>query len=140
MRHIRAKVVCLFRHQHRILLTEGNDLIKDEKYVIPVGGGIEFGEKSTDAVRRETFEEIGAEIDNLRLLGICENMFTSSSAAGHEIVFVYEAEFKDKSFYQRENIPGIEADGEGVIVRWFDEDDILNGSLPFYPDGIIDML
>ncbi|ASA57448.1 NUDIX hydrolase [Vibrio gazogenes] len=140
MRHIRAKAVCLFRHQRRILLAEGYDPVKDETYVIPVGGGIEFGEKSTDAARRETFEEIGAEIDNLRLLGISENIFTSSSAAGHEIVFVYEAEFKDSSFYQREQIPGIETNGARFIVRWFDEDDILNGSLPFYPDGIINIL
>ncbi|WNJ97570.1 NUDIX hydrolase [Vibrio ruber] len=140
MPHIRAKAVCLFRHQRRILLAEGYDPIKGEKYVIPVGGGIEFGEKSTDAARRETFEEIGAEIDNLRLLGISENIFTFSGTAGHEIVFVYEAELKDKSFYQRDEIPGIEVDGERFIVRWFDEDDILNGSLPFYPDGIINML
>ncbi len=140
MRHIRAKAVCLFRHQHRILLAEGYDPMKDEKYVIPVGGGIEFGEKSTDAARRETFEEIGAEIDNLRLLGISENIFTFNSTAGHEIVFVYEAEFKDRSFYQREQIPGMESNGARFIVRWFDESDILNGSLPFYPDGIINML
>jgi 8-oxo-dGTP pyrophosphatase MutT (NUDIX family) len=140
MSHIRAKSVCLFRHNRKILLAEGYDPLKDEKYVIPVGGGIEFGEKSTDAARRETFEEIGAEIDSLRLLGISENLFTFNGMKGHEIVFVYEAKFKDKSFYQQDELPGIEVNGERFIVRWFDENDIINGSLPFYPDGIADML
>lgn len=43
MSSIRAKSVCLFRHNGRILLAEGYDPGKDEHYYIPVGGGVEFG-------------------------------------------------------------------------------------------------
>ncbi|MBC6905907.1 hypothetical protein DWB84_10605 [Saccharophagus sp. K07] len=49
MTKIRAKSVCVFRHQNKILLTEGYDPTKNEHYLIPLGGGIEFGETSERA-------------------------------------------------------------------------------------------
>ena len=61
MSSIRAKAVCLFRRDSQILLSEGYDPAKDEKYLIPVGGGIEFGEKAEEAAIRETLEEIGVQ-------------------------------------------------------------------------------
>ncbi|WEF10561.1 NUDIX domain-containing protein [Pectobacterium actinidiae] len=51
MQKIRAKAVCLFRHNGKILLAEGHDPIKDEHYVLPLGGGIDFGELSQAAAR-----------------------------------------------------------------------------------------
>jgi len=46
MRKIRAKSVCLFRHQGKVLLAEAYDSVKDQHFVMPIGGGIEFGETS----------------------------------------------------------------------------------------------
>jgi len=50
---------------------KGNILSKDSKqsYIIFPGGGINEGETPEQAVLRETFEETGAIIENLRLLG-----------------------------------------------------------------------
>ena len=46
--------------------------------------GIEHGEYAIDAIRREMREEIGAELDNIVLLGTLENIFTFAGTAGHE--------------------------------------------------------
>ena len=58
MKNIRAKSVCVFRHQHKVLLTECFDPAKNQHYLMPIGGGVDFGEKSSDAAIREVREEI----------------------------------------------------------------------------------
>jgi ADP-ribose pyrophosphatase YjhB (NUDIX family) len=53
------------------------------------GGGVEFGERADDAVRREFAEELGVTLDDAHLLGIIENIFDRPAKRGHEIVYVY---------------------------------------------------
>jgi ADP-ribose pyrophosphatase YjhB (NUDIX family) len=57
-----------------------------------LGGHVEFGEATIDAIRREIFEETDAELRDARLLGVLENRFVYQHAPGHEIVFVYAGE------------------------------------------------
>ncbi len=140
MFNIRAKAVCLFRRNGQILLSEGYDPAKEERYLIPVGGGIEFGEKSEAAAIRETFEEIGAKIYDISLLGVVENIFSFDNQNGHEIVFVYEAKLEDNALYHKSEMEGIETSGERFLVKWFNEDEIKNDEVPFYPDGIAELL
>jgi len=87
--HIKIKALCLFRHQDKVLLSYGYDPAKDETYLRPIGGGIEFGEMSTHAIAREVLEEIQQQICKPQLLGVLENLFTFDGQQGHEIVFVY---------------------------------------------------
>lgn len=136
MQHIRAKSVCIFRQEDKILLTEGYDPTKDEHYLIPVGGGIDFGETSAEAARREVMEEIGAEIHSLQLLGVLENIFIFNGTPGHEIVFVYEAGLVDKNLYLRTEIQGIESNGAALKANWFNLTEIKDGILKVYPSGI----
>src|SRR3990170_4725004 len=96
---IRPIAVCLFRNNNRILVHEGFDTIKQDYYYRPLGGGIEYGETSHDAIAREIREELGVEIENVRLLGVVENIFVYQGEQGHEIVFVFDAEFVNKSLY-----------------------------------------
>lgn len=140
MSSIRAKAVCLFRRDGKLLLSEGYDPAKDEKYLIPVGGGIEFGETAEEAAIRETLEEIGAEIYDLSLLGVTENIFTFDNQKGHEIVFVYEAKLEDEDLYHKQEIIGVETNGESFVVKWFSEDEIKSNRVPFYPNGIAGLL
>jgi 8-oxo-dGTP pyrophosphatase MutT (NUDIX family) len=140
MQTIRAKAVCIFRHKNKILLSEGYDPVKDEHYLIPIGGGIDFGEISEEAARREVLEEIGAEIRGLQLLGVLENLFTFDGKAGHEIVFVYEADFINESLYSKAEIQGIESDGAKFKVKWFDQKHLESGALKIYPHGIAGLL
>jgi len=81
---IRPIAVCVFRQGSRILVETGCDPVKDEHFHRPLGGAILFGERSADAVRREVTEELGAEVDEVRLLGVLENLFTFAGQPGHE--------------------------------------------------------
>lgn len=140
MKNIRAKSVCVFRHQHKVLLTECFDPAKNQHYLMPIGGGVDFGEKSADAAIREVREEINAEICQLRLLGVIENLFTFNAQAGHEIVFVYEAEFEDQAFYLEPELTVTESDGQVLKARWFDYSHIHSEDINVYPNGIKGML
>ena len=75
-KQIRAKALGVIQHEGRLLVFEGYDSVKDETYYRPLGGGIEFGETGAQAMAREIREEIGAEVTNVRYLGLSENIFT----------------------------------------------------------------
>jgi 8-oxo-dGTP pyrophosphatase MutT (NUDIX family) len=88
-----------------VLLQTGYDPKKDEHFYRALGGGIDFGERSRDALAREIREELGAELAGARLAGWIENIFTFEGRPGHEIVAVYEATLADPALLEREEIP-----------------------------------
>ena len=94
MGSIRGKSIVLFELDNKFLFTVCAEETTNKIFYIPVGGGIEFGEHSGDAAKREVMEEIGQEIKNLRLLDIMENIFTYNRINEHEIVFIYIADLK----------------------------------------------
>jgi hypothetical protein len=57
--HIRPIVICLFRRESRILISEAYDSSKGEYFCRPLGGVVEFGEHSREAMLREIREELG---------------------------------------------------------------------------------
>lgn len=87
-------------------------------YERPLGGHIEVGELAVETARRELREEIGEELQNLRLLDVIENLFTLNGAHGHEIVFVFEADFVDPSAYEVEKRIILDDRKGRVRVRW----------------------
>lgn len=131
---IRAKVVCLFAQGDRWLLTEGLDPLTQQTYWMPIGGGIEFGETSQQAIEREIFEEIGAQAQDFQCLGVLENHFCFAGQAGHEIVFVYRARFVDPIWYQQTQMTGVESNGMQFRVDWISRSQF--DQQPIYPDGI----
>lgn len=140
MQTIRAKSVCVFRQGQHILLAEGFDPGKNERYLMPVGGGIDFGETSASAAKREVLEEIGAEIQDIKLLGVLENLFVFDGTPGHEIVFIHEAHFVDRHFYAATELEGVETDGHRFVVRWVSLQLIRDNRLKVYPHGLLDLL
>jgi 8-oxo-dGTP pyrophosphatase MutT (NUDIX family) len=66
---IRPLALCIFHHDGKILLSEAHDPIKNRPFFRPIGGGIEFGETSAEAIEREVQEELGLAITDVRLLG-----------------------------------------------------------------------
>ncbi len=134
--HIKTKALCLFRHQDKVLLSYGYDPAKDETYLRPIGGGIEFGETSTQAIAREVLEEIQQQIYKPKLLVVLENLFTFDGQQGHEIVFVYEAEFVAPAVYDSIEISGFETDGSTYIAQWLSRQQIEQKQYPIYPKGI----
>lgn len=133
--HIRPIVLCLFLHRGRILVFRGYDIVKQAHYYRPLGGGIEFGETSRDAVVREIREELGAEIENVRRLGTLESIFTLEGEAGHEIVFVFDATFVDRSYYEEAVLTGREHEAT-FRAEWKSLDELTQGEARLVPDGL----
>jgi len=137
---IRAIAICVFRKGDSILVSEGFDEVKGNHYYRPIGGGIEYGETSSQAIKREVQEEIGANIKNLNYLGTIENIFTYNGDLGHEVVFVYDAEFIEKSFYEKPSFFGQEDNGVIFKLLWKPISEFTNNKLVLVPDGLVDLL
>lgn len=137
---IRPLALCIFRRNNELLVAEGYDSRKNETFYRPLGGGIEFGEYSWDAVRREIREEISEEIKNLSFLGTTENIFEYEGIPGHEVIFLFEGDFARSYVYEQDEIMGIEDNGEDIRVMWKPIEAFQKGKLILYPDGLIEML
>src|SRR6476619_6756649 len=99
---IRPIALCIIFHRddpNLIFVAEGIDPAKGQTFYRPLGGSIEFGERSAATVTRELREELDAELTNLSYLGTLENIFTYNGEAGHEIVLVYTADFARPDLY-----------------------------------------
>jgi len=94
--------VC-FRNAEHLLGFEIHDSTKDVIGFRSIGGGIEDGETSRQAVEREVSEEPRRPITEPVLLVCSENIFTFMGRPGHEIVFVTKAAFVDRADYERES-------------------------------------
>ncbi|NEQ98694.1 MAG: NUDIX hydrolase [Cyanothece sp. SIO2G6] len=138
-KRIRPIAICLFRHQDKILVHQGFDPVKQAYFYRPLGGGIDFGESSHDAVIREIREELGAEVVKVRLLGILESIFTLRGNLGHEIVFAYDGEFVDRTLYDQPRLQAVE--GEATFeAEWRSLTDLRNGPGILVPETLWTLL
>ena len=140
MNQIRPIALCVFQNKNRILVFEGYDTAQDEIFYRPLGGGIEFGEKSEEAVRRELKEELNVEIANLRYLGVLENIYTFNAGSYHEVVMVYDGTLIESQFYERDLILGKEANGDDIRAMWKALDEFSEGKSILYPPGLMELL
>jgi len=141
MSHIRPIAICLFSHNDNILVSEEYDPSKGKTFYRPLGGGIEFGEHSIDAVRRELMEEIGAEVKELVYLGTLENIYVFNGIPGHEIVQVYDGALVDPGLYEQAVMSGYEAEVNlPMKVLWKSLDEFGPGKSILYPDGLLELL
>lgn len=115
-------------NNNQILVSPGYDEVKKEQFFRLLGGGIEFGETSLEALRREFKEELDTELSNCKLLGVKENIFSFNGLAGHEIVFIYEANFLDDNDYEKSEFSILDSKKEEKAV-WL--------SLENFPDSIV---
>jgi ADP-ribose pyrophosphatase YjhB (NUDIX family) len=140
---IRPLAICLFRQGQRILVAEGYDPVKGERFYRPLGGGIEFWERGEEAIRRELREEIQAEVDDIRYLFTLENIYTFNGEKGHEIALVYDGRLRDASLYAREAIDGLEygqLKDQTFRAVWKDLEEFGEGKERLYPDGLLEAL
>ncbi|MGE8079866.1 NUDIX hydrolase [Peribacillus loiseleuriae] len=137
---IRPLVICLFKNNDSVLVAEGYDSVKGENYYRPIGGGIEYGELSSDALIREVKEEIGADIYNLKYLGTVESIFSYNGDIGHEIVIVYDATFVDTSFYRTKSFEGEEDDGTIFKLIWYPLSEFQKGKLRLVPENLLELI
>ena len=136
---IRVKAICVLRRGTQLLLSFAIDPDTGARYGHPLGGGVELGERAEDAVRREFLEEIGAELTDIRRLGVVENVFTWQRQLHHEVIFVFAAEFADRELYNRETFVVQEAVCDGP-AEWVDLPRVLNGDVRVYPPELLPIL
>lgn len=123
----------------RIFISEGYDPVKQETFYRALGGGVDFGETSEIALKREFQEEIQAELTNIRYLGCLENIFVFNGKPGHEIIQLYQCDFADPKFYQMEEIPFAEGDRKKTAL-WVDINRFKSGELRLVPEQFFDYL
>jgi 8-oxo-dGTP pyrophosphatase MutT (NUDIX family) len=121
----------------QILVFEGADPARGLRYRRPHGGGVEFGERSADALVRELREELGVTVTPVRVVGTFEEMFTIDGVPKHEVLIVHEVTLDPPSLYDLDVLPDVESGVEPGI--WHDLDDPPPGILLF-PEGLADLL
>lgn len=134
---IRNLALVIIRKDNKVLASPGLDSIKGNNFFRLIGGGVDFGENSLMALKREIKEELDLELEKYRLLSVLENIFVYNGQNGHEVCFIYEADFKDKNNYQRESFVILDSDDQGQAI-WVDINEINKKKL--YPDGVGDLL
>lgn len=129
---IRPLALAIIKNRkNQILVSPGYDKIKGETFYRLLGGGVDFGESSLQALNREFKEELNVELKNCRLLRVLENIFFYNGKPGHEVVFIYEADFVDASNYEIANFFILNSNEEGRAI-WLDLNDIAGKIV--YPD------
>ena len=140
MNQIRPVALCVFRNNDRILVCEGFEKLKNETFYRPLGGGIEFGEKAEDTVRRELMEEINVEVADLKYLGIIENIYIFNEKPYHEIVMIYDGALVNAEVYEQAVIVGREANGDDIRAMWKSLNEFGGGKSILYPPGLLELL
>ena len=136
---VRVIATALIRRQNELLLMAVRDSTGQLIGWRPLGGAVEFGERAADTVKREFIEELGQPVRDLQQLCVLENLFVEDDQPGHEIVFVFDADFEDAAAYEVQQFDF--ADGTAnLVAQWVDLRHFRNGRFPLFPDGLLDRL
>ncbi len=105
--------------------------------VRPPGGGVEFGERTEDALIREFREEFGCEIGVEGAPIVFENLFRFHEAIGHEIIFAYPVRLLDQRLYAHDTLTLTEDNGAVLGVDWVPLADLRSGRIALFPEGLL---
>lgn len=136
---IRPIALGVARRDGDVFVGELFDSAAEERFYRPVGGGIEFGENSVDALRREFREELGVEVTVTNYLGTIENVFTFDGSRGHEVAIVHGICLPEE-FSAALPVEGHEKDGTTFVAEWKSLSTFTEGDVPLYPEGLVSLL
>ncbi len=132
-KEIRPIALGLAIKNNKLLVSEGFDKVKNETFYRCLGGGIEFLEKSEEALKREFLEEIHVDITVKDFLGISENIFTYQGKKAHELILFYSIEISDENYQEEYKV--IDDHGE-TIAKWIDINEFKNKNKILYPEEV----
>jgi len=138
--NIQALALCIFRNKENILVKEGFDDHTSSYYYRPLGGKMSFGEYSWEALRREIRTEIGEDIKNLSFIGPAENIYKQNGSTEHELIFMFEGEFVNRSVYKKDKIQLSIHNGTESYAIWKPLEDFISKQSLLYPDGLLEIL
>ena len=132
-KEIRPIALGLAIKNNKLLVSEGFDKVKNETFYRCLGGGIEFLEKSSEALKREFSEEINIDITVKDFLGISENIFTYQGKKAHELILFYSIDISDDNYQEEYKV----IDDHGVtIAKWIDVEEFKNKNKILYPEEV----
>ena len=132
-KEIRPIALGLAIKNNKLLVSEGFDKVRNETFYRCLGGGIEFLEKSEEALKREFLEEINVDITVKNFLGISENIFTYQGKKAHELILFYSIEISDENYQEEYKV--IDDHGE-TIAKWIEIDEFKNKNKILYPKEV----
>ena len=115
-KEIRPIVLGLVRNGNKLLVSKGYDKLKEQEFYRCLGGGIEFLEKSEDALKREFKEELNIDI---------------------KVGKFYDAYIDDKDYQEKYSV--IDDDSE-TEAMWIDINRFKDKELTLYPEQIFKYL
>jgi 8-oxo-dGTP pyrophosphatase MutT (NUDIX family) len=123
------RVVGIVVHENSVLLHQADG---EDFWTFP-GGRAEFGETAEQTLRREMKEELGIEVEVVRLLWLVENFFNFEGKDYHEIAFYFLMQLPPGCEYLLQpSFQGEEA-GFKLTFRWFPQQPEVLSSLPLMP-------
>lgn len=136
---IRVLALGLIKKDNRVFMSQGYDPVKQKTFYRAMGGGVDFGETSLEALEREFQEEIQAKLTNISYLGCLENLFTFNGKQGHELLQVYQCDFVDAKFYELESLVFAEGKRQKTAL-WVDIALFKSGELLLVPEPFLALL
>ena len=136
---IRVLALGLIKKGNRVFMSQGYDPVKQKTFYRAMGGGVDFGETSLEALEREFQEEIQAKLTNISYLGCLENLFTFNGKQGHELLQVYQCDFVDAKFYELESLVFAEGKRQKTAL-WVDIALFKSGELLLVPEPFLALL
>lgn len=136
---IRVLALGIIQDGDRIFISQGYDPVKQKTFYRAMGGGVDFGETSLEALKREFQEEIQAELTNIKYLGCQENLFVFNGNQGHEILQIFKCDFVDQKFYQLESLTFAEGERKKTAL-WVNIERFKSGELLLVPEQFLDFI
>jgi len=123
-------------HDGHVLLDRNS---RNTYWVFP-GGHPDMMETMSDALRREVQEEIGADVEVVRLLWVMENFFHRNKDI-HELSFYFLMDIDPNSELLKSKGPFYGTEHEHQLTfQWFPLDEHVLAQLPLYPAALAQAL
>ena len=136
-RHVRVSARGVVRRGDDLLVAREHDPSGDSFHYL-LGGGVEFGEHSEDALHREFDEELGVTLENVSYHATYEEVFSVDGQAEHEVWRVYETDIAEGWPYEKAEFEGYEPEYDEVIeCVWKPPSAFASGEETLYPEQFV---